>query len=183
MVYDPIVDSPGTPAPPPPPSSPPPPVPPSSPAPVRPRGWWGRNWKWIVPTGCLSLFLLFCAFVAAITLTVFGAIKSTDAYKNAVGRAKADPRVTQAIGTPITEAWYVSGNTHVSGASGESELSIPIHGPKGNATIYVTAIKSAGEWRYSKLIVKIAASGQTIDLSDKEDESDESESQDDEDEA
>jgi hypothetical protein len=31
--------------------------------------WWSRNWKWFVPVGCLSLILLFCAFIAV----VFGA--------------------------------------------------------------------------------------------------------------
>ena len=117
-----------------------------------------------MPTGCLGLFLLFCAFVAVIIVTVFSAIKSNDAYKKAVARAKADPRVTAALGTPIKEGLFVSGSTKVNGASGKSDLSIPIHGPNGAATIYVNAIKSAGEWRYRTIIVKIAKTGQKIDL-------------------
>lgn len=96
--------------------------------------------------------------------TVMGAIKSTDAYKMAVARAQEDPQVTAAIGTPITTGWFVGGRTEVSGGSGTSDLSIPIHGPKGNATIYAVATKSGGEWSYSKLSVKIASTGKTIDL-------------------
>lgn len=82
----------------------------------------------------------------------------------AVARAKADSRVTSALGTPITEGWYLSGNTNVNGASGNADLSIPISGPKGKGTMYAVATKSAGEWTYSKLIVKIDSTGETIDL-------------------
>ena len=117
-----------------------------------------------MPTGCLGLFLLFCGFVAVIIVTVFSAIKSTDVYKQAVARAKADPRVTAAIGTPIKEGLFVSGSTNVTGASGKSDLAIPIHGPNGDATIYVNASKSAGEWRYRTIVVKIAKTGEKIDL-------------------
>jgi len=120
-----------------------------------------------VPTGCLTLFVLFFIFVAFIVLAVFGAIKSSDAYKTAVARAEADPRVTEAIGSPIKEAWYVGGSTEVSGGSGKSDLSIPISGPKGTATIYAVATKFAGEWQYTKLIVKVERSGEMIDLTGK----------------
>ena len=37
-------------------------------------------------------------------------------------------------------------------------------GPKGKGTIYAVATKSAGEWTYSKLEVKIDSTGETIDL-------------------
>ena len=106
------------------------------------------------------------AFVATIAFALFTTLKSSDAYKNAVARAKADPRVTQAIGTPIKEAWFVAGNTEVSGGSGKCDLTIPIQGPKGNATIYAVATKFAGEWQYSKLVIKIASNGETIDLTE-----------------
>src|SRR3982074_1350223 len=142
------------------PSTPPPPTPPSR------RNWWQRNWKWFVPTGCLTLFVGAVFFVAAIVLFVFGAMKSSDVYKMALSRAKADSRVTEAIGTPIKEAWFVTGHTEVNGGSGQADLTIPIHGPNGEATIYATATKSAGEWQYSKLIVKIKGTGDQIDLTE-----------------
>jgi hypothetical protein len=56
-----------------------------------------------------------------------------------------------------------SGKTNVTGPSGEAELAISISGRKGKGTIYVIATKSAGEWQYSKLIVK-TDNGETIDL-------------------
>jgi hypothetical protein len=128
-------------------------------------GWWSRNWKWFVPTGCcLTPLVLGGAFTAFLVLVVFGALKQSDAYKIAVARAKADSRVAAALGTPISEGWYLSGKTNVNGGSGDADLTIPISGPKGKGTIYAVATKSAGEWTYSKLVVKIDSTGETIDL-------------------
>jgi hypothetical protein len=138
---------------------------PSPPAPPR-RNWWQRNWKWFVPTGCLTLIALAVAFVAMIVVVVFGAMKSSDAYKIAVTRAKNDERVVRAIGKPISEGMFMSGNTNVSGGSGQADLTIPISGPKGKAKIYAVATKSAGEWVYSKLVVRVESTGETIDLNE-----------------
>ena len=136
---------------------------PPSPAP-RP-GWWSRNWKWFVPTGCcLTPLLLGGACLAFLVIVIFGALKQTDVYKMAVARAKSDSRVIAALGTPIEERWYLSGTTNVNGGSGNADLSIPISGPKGKGTIYAVATKSGGEWTYSKLSVKVDSTGETIDL-------------------
>lgn len=138
----------------------------SSPAAPTRRNWWQRNWKWFVPTGCLTLIALAVAFVAMIVVVVFGAMKSSDAYKIAVTRAKNDERVVRAIGKPISEGMFMSGNTNVNGGSGQADLAIPISGPKGKAKIYAVATKSAGEWVYSKLVVRVESTGETIDLNE-----------------
>jgi len=118
-----------------------------------------------VPTGCLGLFALFAVFVTCIVLVVFSAMKSSDVYKTALARAKADSRVKHALGANIHDGMFPSGKTNVSGPSGEAEFAISISGRKGKGTIYVVATKSAGEWQYSKLIVK-TDSGETIDLTE-----------------
>ena len=117
-----------------------------------------------MPTGCLSIALLFVAFIASVVLIVFSAVKSTDVYKEALARAKAHPAVIEALGSPITEGFLVSGNTNVNGASGEANLSIPISGPNGKGTIYVAATKSLGRWNYSGLVMEIAGTHQRINL-------------------
>ena len=137
---------------------------PQTSAPQPPRNWWSRNWKWFVPTGCLTLVVLVVAFVAAIVLFVFGIMKSTDVYRNSLTRARDDARVTQALGSPLDDGWFVSGSTNVDGAAGTADLAIPVSGPKGKGTIYVAATKSAGEWTYSKLVVEVAATKERIDL-------------------
>ena len=117
-----------------------------------------------MPLGCFSVALLFLVFVGSIIVIVFSAMKSTDVYKEALARAKADPAVTEALGSPIKEGFLVSGNTNVNGASGESNLAIPISGPKGKGTIYVSANKALGQWNYSGLVVEVGQTRERIDL-------------------
>jgi len=126
--------------------------------------WWKRNWKWFVPLGCFGVTLLFLAFVGSILVIIFSAIKSTHLYKNSLARAKADRAVTEALGSPIRDGFLVSGNTNVNGASGDSNLAIPISGPKGKGTIYVSAKKSLGQWNYSGLLVEVGQTHERLDL-------------------
>jgi len=55
----------------------------------------------------------------------------------------------------------VTGNISEVNSSGKADLVIPIRGPKGEASIYVTASKSPGEWNFDNLVdqVKKLASG------------------------
>jgi hypothetical protein len=126
--------------------------------------WWNRNWKWFVPVGCFTVVLLFIVFVGSILVIVFSAMKSTAVYKEALARANADPAVIEALGSPIRDGFLVSGNTNVNGASGKSNLAIPISGPKAKGTIYVSANKSLGQWNYSGLVVEVRQTHQRIDL-------------------
>ena len=123
-----------------------------------------------MPTGCLTILALFFLFIALVVVAVFGAMKSSDTYKTAVARAKAEPRVEEAIGAPIKEGLFVSGSTKVTGDSGTSDITISIHGPRGDAKIYVVATKSEGKWEYSKLVVKVEKTGDTIDLAEESNE-------------
>src|SRR4030095_13360152 len=137
-----------------------PPVPPPRPRP----NWFGRNWKWLVPVGCLLPVL----FVGGCALAIFffapGVMKQSDAYKMALARAKTNPAMIEALGSPISQTGIVSGNSNVNGAVGEAYLSIPLRGPKGKATLYVEARKSADVWYFQTLMVKIEKTGERIDL-------------------
>ena len=93
-----------------------------------------------------------------------GIIKQSDAYKIAHARAQMNPAVIEAIGSPISQTGIVSGNSNVNGATGELNLSIPLRGPKGKATLYVEAKKSADIWYFQTMVVKIEKTGERIDL-------------------
>ena len=128
------------------------------------KNWWDRNWKWVVPVGCLTGIAAFVGFIALIMMIGFGAMKASDVYREALAIAKADPAVVEALGTPIKAGFFTSGNINVNGPSGNADLSIPISGPKGKGTIYVEATKSAGEWLFSRLEVAIAGAQERIYL-------------------
>jgi hypothetical protein len=140
--------------------------PPSLPPPVRPKNrppdWFDRNWKWFVPLLGVMGFVLIGGFV----IFLFGLMKSSGAYQGALSRVKTAPAVVAALGTPIKEGYFFTGNISVNGPSGRAELTIPISAPKGTATVYVAATKSLGVWHYDHLIVQIDASGQRIDISE-----------------
>jgi hypothetical protein len=137
---------------------------PQTPLQTQPQGWFARHWKAVVGIGCLGLILLAAAFVAGIMFLVMGGIRSSDAYQQALAKAKANPEVALRLGQPIEPGWFVSGNISVSGPSGDADLSIPITGPKGKGTIYVVAKKSAGEWTYSRMEVEVEGQPGRVDL-------------------
>jgi len=109
-----------------------------------------------------------CAFFCACALAIFffaiGVMKQTDVYKTAVARAQTNPAVIEAIGSPISQIGIVSGNSNVNGATGEANLSIPMRGPKGKATLYVEARKSADIWYFQTMQLKVEKTGERIDL-------------------
>ena len=144
------------------PSSAPPPIP--SYPPQQTGNWWQRNWKWFVPTGCASLLALVALFAGGIVLVVFSAMKATDVYKTTVNRAETNEQVLNALGRPVKPGTSLSGSVHVSGQSGDADFSIPLSGPSGKGTIYVTATKSEGVWSYSKMEVRVDGTGEVIDL-------------------
>src|SRR5207245_4241592 len=112
-----------------------------------------------------TLILLGVIFAVSTLFVVLSAMKSSDAYKAALARAKADQRVIGKLGNPIHDGMFITGTASVSGASGKADLAIPISGPKGKATIYAVGTKSAGDWTFSKLAVQ-ADGGETIDLNE-----------------
>ena len=111
--------------------------------------WWNRNWKWFFPVGCLGVIVLLIGFGALIVYLIFGFVKSAETYKQAVLKAKTHSAVVEALGQPIEEGLFVTGNINISGSSGESDLAIPISDPKGKVTMYAVATKSAGKWTFS----------------------------------
>jgi hypothetical protein len=113
--------------------------------------------------GCLAIILLGAIGIAAIVVIVFGAIKSSDVYRGARATAQKDPRVIQALGSPVEPGWWIKGNVNVRDHSGEADIEFPISGPKGNGRVHAVATRESSGWRYSELVVT-PANGPPIDL-------------------
>ncbi|MBF4516368.1 cytochrome c oxidase assembly factor 1 family protein [Flavobacterium sp. ANB] len=130
------------------------------------KSWWDRNWKWFVPTGCLSLLVLFGLFIAGIFFGVTSMMTESDAYKGALTEVKNNKEVKEKLGSPIEGDGMVSGSINMSNDTGNCDLQIPIKGPKGKATLFVVAVKK-GKWKYNELSVYIDATDDEIDLLEK----------------
>ena len=129
---------------------------------TRPPDWMTRNWKWFVPLLCLVIVGGIFGFVALV-LTL---MKSSDAYSGAMARVKSSPAVMASLGSPIKDGFFYTGNISVSGSEGSANFAIPISGPNGTAKFYVSASRSLSQWHYDKLVVKINATKQRLDISD-----------------
>ena len=116
--------------------------------PAPPRSSWQRNWKWVIPAGCLSILALFVLFF----FTVF---RHTDVFREAVARAEANPQVRAELGGPIREGWWVAGHIRTTGPSGNAALSIPLKGSRKDGTLHAVAHKSDGRWTYDTLEVAV----------------------------
>lgn len=128
------------------------------------RGWWSRNWKWAAPSGCLLVLLLAFGGCVGMVATVFGMMKNTGAYEQAMARLQHSPEAIAVLGTPIRAGWMISGNVSETGATGEANYSVPVSGPRGSGTLYVEARKSAGRWSFRVLTLVPDDGGESIDL-------------------
>lgn len=126
--------------------------------------WWDRNWKWFVPAVCVTFLLVVFSFIGLIFYGVSSMMKSSDPYQVGVQAAKENPEVVAAIGEPISEGFFTSGNINTNGSSGEANLAIPISGPKGDAIIQLDATQSLGRWTFKGLVVDIEKTNDRIDL-------------------
>ena len=132
--------------------------------PPEPKGWWARNWRWFVPVSVLGLLLCCCGGPLLVGGGVFAALKSTEPYKEALRIARDDPRVVEALGSPVEEGWLLQGNVNRSGAGGNANLHIPVSGPDGEGTVHVVAVRESGEWRLTTLTFDEDGPSETIDL-------------------
>src|SRR5258708_39579720 len=131
-------------------------------APVAPQQKKSGCMKWAL-IGCRAAIVLGVAFVAVIVIVVFGAMKKSDVYREALRRAQNDPAVTAALGTPIEAGFYVTGNVKLDSTGGHATLDFPISGPKGKGVVHAVATKSGAGWDYSELTVT-PATGPAIRL-------------------
>lgn len=127
------------------------------------RNWWGRNWKWFVPTGCLSLIVLFALFLVGIFFEVTSIIKDSDAYKESMALVQENKIVKEKLGSPIETDGMVSGSINAMNETRNCDVQIPIKGPKGKGTLFVVGEKR-GKWKYSEMSVYIKNTDEKIDL-------------------
>ena len=110
-----------------------------------------KKTRWALYGGLVcGVVLLGCmGFVSAL----LGVIKRSDAYTSAVAKAKADPRVAEKIGTPITEGLIPQGSINTTNGYETADLRISLNGPKGSGVLEVRSRKSDGTgWAYDRLV-------------------------------
>ena len=114
------------------------------------KGWFARSWWWFLPLVIGGPLLLCCGICGGVAVFVFGAMKQSQPYAEAVAMAQNDTQLQATLGTPIEPDWWVVGSINYSGIganqSGKAELIIPIYGPKGSGILNVRADMQNGQW-------------------------------------
>jgi hypothetical protein len=109
--------------------------------------------------------LVLGGFVLAVISTYEGRFKSTEAYKGALGAARTDPELIEAIGAPIHEGLFPEGEyRRTSDSSGCWSFEIPMSGPEGSATVRVIHHEEPAVSRYTFMVADLEDSGRRIDL-------------------
>jgi hypothetical protein len=120
------------------------------------KSWFGRNWKWVVPVGCLTPILVCGGFFTLIISFVFGMIKSSDPYTQSLVMVKNNQQVIEHLGTQIEPGFLVTGNINVNNSSGDADISYSISGNNGfDGDVHVTATRTQGVWTFDSIKVVI----------------------------
>lgn len=122
--------------------------------------WLARNWKWFAPV----LALLCAGCIAGTFAIMFSVMRASDPYKIALQEARASDAAVRALGTPLTDGFFVLGNIHLTSSAGQAQFEIPVHGPAGQGRIYVEASRTRGVWSFGNLTLVVDGTGQRIDL-------------------
>jgi hypothetical protein len=121
-------------------------------------GWWSRNWKWALPSGCLGL-LLSCGCLGALifSATAWQSMRSTSVLVDAVTQAKQSLEVREALGEPIESDTVPQQFSIHSGTEGSSaRFAVGVKGPKASGTLYGEASKRDEDaWTFSTLKVEV----------------------------
>ena len=129
------------------------------------KGCLGRNWKWMLPVGCLGLILAGVALVGGIFFVAMSAIKSSEVYQGALKVVQTHPAAVERLGQPVKDGWLVQGNIKLDASGGSANFQVPVSGPKSSGTLYVSAVSPEGTWMYEKLDLVIG--GETVSLLDR----------------
>jgi hypothetical protein len=131
-------------------------------APLQQPNWFSRNWKWLVPVGCLVPLTCCGVFGIGTYLGVSKIIESSGAYVGAMAQVNANPEVDAALGTPVTPGLGMSGEVNEKNGVGSADFTAPIEGPKGKGSLRVVGTGKDGQWSYST--IEVTVNGKTIDV-------------------
>jgi len=84
-------------------------------------------------------------------------------YKLAVTTAHQSQQFKEALGLPVSEAWFTEGSWQL-GNAGRGEILIPVQGRMRRGNLRARAIKDDGRWRLTELTLELAQPDEHIDL-------------------
>ncbi len=135
---------------------------PNAETPMQQTSWFSRNWKWLVPVGCMVPLMCCGVFGLGTYVAVSKVIQNSGAYTGAIAQVNANAEVAATLGTPVTPGLGLSGSVKENNENGSADFTVPISGSKGGGSMHVVAQRRNGQWTYGTIAV--TAGGKTIDV-------------------
>ena len=136
---------------------------------TEPRSWWSRNWKWVVPVGgCFTIIIGGILLLGTAIFGFFSSVKSSTGANEILLMAQTNPQVIEALGEPIEEDGIGSYSVKINNGFKTNEVTLPIKGPKSEATLKVKSSGSDDDRVYEVFEIYVDETGETIDLRDNE---------------
>ncbi len=135
---------------------------------VHQKGWFRRNWIWIVPVGgCLTVILILILGVGGAVFGLSKIFKESTPYEYALEKASKNATVIEFLGNDIESDGIMQGNISLKNDTGSANITIPIKGSKGKGSVTVNGTRIGDEWTYEELFVTIKETNEQINLLDK----------------
>ena len=126
--------------------------------------WFGRNWKWVVPVGCLLPVLLAGGCALMVFSFATGLMKQSDAYQNRAGPRASELGCDRSDRLPDFANRNRLWQQQRKWTNRRSEFIHSVERAEREATLYVEAKKSADIWLFQTMVVKIEKTGERIGL-------------------
>src|SRR2546425_11829969 len=110
-----------------------------------------RSGTWLARATTGAVLFGVVTFARLLLSVLFRGFKSSQVYKEALARARANTEVRRELGEPVRSGWWVNGSMRVSGPSGIARFSTPLHGPAGQAPLCVRAQEGSDQWGFEGL--------------------------------
>lgn len=136
---------------------------------LKQNNWFSSNWMWVVPVGgCLTLIVLAIFGLGAAFFGISEVVRGSEPYEYAIEESINSPELVSLLGDPIETNGMMQGTINFKNKSGSVDISVPLKGPNGEATVFIKGEKEDGTWTYEELYVLIKETSEKINLLDKD---------------
>lgn len=131
------------------------------------KNWFGRNWKWALPTfGCLTFIVLSIIFAITLYTGVSTLFKDSEPYEMAMQSLNSNEYVIEKLGQPIEADGMFKGSINYENNNASADIQVPVKGSKGEGTLTVIAQKENDIWSYILMQVELDDNDEIINLLD-----------------
>ena len=102
----------------------------------------------------LSVFGLVLLILAAVAWSINFYRETLQPVKLAVSIARGSSEVERAIGAPLRQSRFTTGNLVAKAGNGTADLTIRISGPLGNGALLEWAQEDRGQWQVCSLLFR-----------------------------